>query len=96
MSEELLPPVATDEMRISVEIGDDYEPSERVGAALRELQEALAEESGDDVQGFYTLEDVIVTSHSFHSSAGLFPSRSFTFDHKDWSTSFDKSTPDLL
>ena len=44
------------------------------------------------MQGFYELEDVPVISYSFLSSAGLFPSRSFTADHEDWSTSSDKTT----
>ena len=51
MSEELLPPVATDQMRISVEVGEEYQPSDRVGAALAELRDALAEES-DETEGF--------------------------------------------
>ena len=46
-------PIAKDELRISVEAGDDYHASPRVAAALQELANALEEvDSGDDVAGF--------------------------------------------
>ena len=92
MSDELLPPVAADEMRISVEIGDDYQPSERVNAALLELQAALGEESGDDVEGFYKLTNVMVTSYSYSSLQGVFPSRSLTTDFYKNDPTYDKTT----
>ena len=44
-------PVNADQLRVVVEMGDDYEPSERLAAALNELGAALAE-SDDDVGGF--------------------------------------------
>ncbi len=44
-------PVNADQLRVVVEMGDDFEPSERLAAALNELGAALAE-SDDDVGGF--------------------------------------------
>lgn len=86
MSDELLPPVAADQLRISVEVGDEYEPSDRVAAALRELHDALAAESetDSDVEGFYswTLTDVKVTSYSF-DSAGALGAQSFLQNKAD-------------
>jgi len=45
-------PIAKDELRISVEAGDDYHASPRVAAALQELATALEEAESDDVAGF--------------------------------------------
>ena len=47
-------PVQPDQLRISIEMGDDYQPSDRLGAALGELAAALADEESDgEVEGFY-------------------------------------------
>lgn len=43
--------VHADELRITVEMGDDYQPSDRLAAALSELQDALSE-TDDEVTGF--------------------------------------------
>ena len=51
MDDALMPPVAADQMRIAVEIGEEYEPSDRIAAALTELHSALAEDS-EEVAGF--------------------------------------------
>ena len=45
-------------------MGDDYQPSERVEAALTELQQALTE---DDVAGFSLLQFEIQRSFAFNS-----------------------------
>lgn len=45
-------PVASEELRISVEAGDAYHASPRVAAALQELAAALEEADSDDVAGF--------------------------------------------
>ena len=50
MSELLNQPVAPEQMRVFVEIGQGYVPDEKVAAALAALAEAL--QSDDDVQGF--------------------------------------------
>ena len=39
-------------IKVQIETGSEYRPSGRLSAALVELQEALAEAHGDDVQGF--------------------------------------------
>jgi hypothetical protein len=44
-------PVNADQLRVTVEMGDDYQPSERLAAALTELGAALTE-TDDDVGGF--------------------------------------------
>jgi hypothetical protein len=44
-------PVNADQLRVTVEMGDDYRPSESVAAALDGLAAALSEES-DGVSGF--------------------------------------------
>lgn len=43
--------VAADELRVTVEMGDDFTPSDEVQTALDNLRDALAAES-DDVEGF--------------------------------------------
>ena len=45
-------PVASDQLRINVEKGDDYTPTPRVRTALNELVAALAEAEADEVEGF--------------------------------------------
>lgn len=58
--------VQADQLRITVEMGDEYDPSDRIAAALAELAEALADDNDDDddeVAGF-----------------GFEPVRSFTFN----------------
>ena len=45
-------PISKDELRISVEAGDEYHASPRVAAALQELATALEEADSDDVVGF--------------------------------------------
>jgi hypothetical protein len=46
-------PVNPDQLRISIEMGDDYQPSDRLSAALGELAATLAEEESDaEVSGF--------------------------------------------
>ena len=37
---------------VTIEMGDGYEPSDRLKAAVRELDQALAEAHADEVQGF--------------------------------------------
>ena len=93
MSEELLPPVAADQMRISVEVGDEYEPGERVAAALAELRDALQEdEDGDDVAGFLSL-NFTQFSFQYDSLQGTFPSRGFQGEDKDVSFHYKGSPP---
>lgn len=40
------------ELRISIEAGSAYEPTERVAAAIHELMAAVDEADGSDVSGF--------------------------------------------
>ena len=40
------------ELRIAIEMGEGYEPTPRLAAAIEELHGALAEIDGDEVQGF--------------------------------------------
>lgn len=45
--------IGTDELRITIEAGDDYHASPRLAAALEELATALEEsETDDEVSGF--------------------------------------------
>jgi hypothetical protein len=76
MTEELQDPVAADQLRLSVEMGDDFQPSPRLAAALTELTAALEDESEADVEGFTAgIEkiEIAVRSLSFDSrSPGRF------------------------
>jgi hypothetical protein len=47
-------PVHPEQLRISIEMGEAYEPTDRLSAALAELAAALgeAEAADDEVQGF--------------------------------------------
>lgn len=49
-------PVQPDQLRISIEMGDEYQPSDRLGAALGELAAALAEEESDSEVSGYLLQ----------------------------------------
>lgn len=60
-------PVNPDQLRITVEMGDQFQPSERLASALTELQAALSSVEDAEVEGF-------ALSTSF--------SRSFSFDSK--------------
>ena len=48
--------IGTDEMVVTVEMGDGFEPGSRTAAALGELVAALHEEHGDDVAGYQKVE----------------------------------------
>lgn len=56
MTTDSLQPVADDQLRIVVEMGDQYEPTEDIAEALAALTTALAkaeaDNDDDDVQGF--------------------------------------------
>lgn len=39
-------------IKVSVELGEAYEPSARLAAAIAELADAIREAHGDDVEGF--------------------------------------------
>jgi hypothetical protein len=39
-------------LNITIEFADDYRPGDRLQAAIRELDEALADAHGDDTAGF--------------------------------------------
>lgn len=46
-------PVNPDQLRVSIEMGDDYQPSDRLRAALGELVDALADGEPDaEVSGY--------------------------------------------
>jgi len=66
MTNDALQPVAADQLRIAVEMGEDYEPTERVAKALAELTTALAEadaaNADDDVQGFLDYLTITMTN----------------------------------
>ncbi len=50
-------PIEPDQLRISIEMGDDYQPSDRLGDAFAELAAALQEvEAGSEVEGFLQFE----------------------------------------
>lgn len=69
-------PVNPDQLRISIEMGDDYQPSDRLGAALGELAAALADEESDaEVSGFdklgnFEIQDFKALSYDSASPAG--------------------------
>lgn len=69
MSNDALQPVANDQLRVSVEMGQDYAASERVAGALAELSAALLEaeaENSDDVAGFgLVFENVTIFARPF-------------------------------
>lgn len=66
MTNDALQPVAADQLRIAVEMGEDYEPTERVAKALAELTTALAESDAenaeDDVEGFLDYLTITMTN----------------------------------
>ncbi|HSL57821.1 MAG TPA: hypothetical protein VK866_08260 [Acidimicrobiales bacterium] len=45
-------PVQPDQLRVTIEMGDDYQPTDRLRAALDELGAALAAADGTEVEGF--------------------------------------------
>ncbi len=67
-------PVNPDQLRVSVEMGDDYQPSDRLRSALDELAAALADDGSDaEVSGFYykyELKDFKVLSYDSTSPIG--------------------------
>ena len=68
MSEPSLAPVESDQLRVVVEMGDDYQPSDRLSAALSELAAALEESDDDDVQGFgFQAPEIQLRSFTFDS-----------------------------
>lgn len=58
----------TNDLVVSVEMGDDFEPGSRTAAALNELVEALNEEHGDEVSGFSYQKPAALRSFSFMSA----------------------------
>ena len=90
MTNDSLQPVANDQLRISVEVGDDYQASERVSNALAELTQALLDENSDDVQGFQSAEIIKLRP---------FQHRSYVFDSHEpdsfCSTTGNKQEPYL-
>ncbi len=68
--------IGDDELVVTVEMGDTFEPGSRTSAALHELAAALREEhSDDDVSGFSADKPEALRSFSFAFSPE--PSRSF-------------------
>ena len=68
-------PVNPDQLRISIEMGDEYQPSDRLSAALVELATTLAEEESDaEVAGFrlgnFEIQDFKALSYDSASPAG--------------------------
>ena len=57
--------IGTDEMVVTIEMGDGFEPGSRTAAALGELVAALHEEHGDDVGGFNSQKIEPLRSFSF-------------------------------
>lgn len=51
-------PVTPDQLRITVEMGDGYQPSDRLAAALTELTAALAEADEAEVSGYLVGDDM--------------------------------------
>jgi len=67
--------IGSDELVVTVEMGDDFEPGTRTAAALSELVDALQEEHGDDVSAFSYEKPQALRSFSFGFSPE--PSRNF-------------------
>lgn len=70
-------PVQPDQLRISIEMGEQYQPSDRLSAALDELAAALAE-TESEVAGF-ALTDPKVTQVKM-AGGGIGDFRAFAFD----------------
>lgn len=93
-------------LRIVVEMSEAYEPSERLVAALAELDEALAEAHGDETAGFAAdlvpLGTRVFGSASWQVSPAGALSRTITppgagasaFSDKEWFAEFRSVTPD--
>ena len=69
-------PVQPDQVCISIEMGDEYQPSERLAAALGELAATLAEEESDsEVSGYrlgtFEIQDFKALSFDSTSATGL-------------------------
>lgn len=45
-------PIPADALRLTIEVGPDHQPTDRLRAALDELVAALAEADADEVSGF--------------------------------------------
>lgn len=56
--------MAADQLRVTVEMGDDFVPSPRVAKALDELAEALRAGDEEEVAGF-RMEELKVTYRSW-------------------------------
>jgi hypothetical protein len=65
-------PVASDQLRVTVEMGDDYRPRPRLAAALDELAAAVQEEADAEVDGYsLNYEEIEVTYRSFSADLGM-------------------------
>lgn len=51
-------PVQPGQLRVSIEMGDGYQPSDRLRAAIEDLRAALAETEDAEVEGFVHLENL--------------------------------------
>jgi hypothetical protein len=90
-----LSPIPSDQLRVTIEVGDDCVTTRRVAAALQELRAALDESDEMEVAGFEslkTLSDVIVSFSWQPPQAGMmsglgaqqFKAGDVKPDHKDW------------
>ncbi len=70
-------PINPDQLRINVEMGDDYQPSPNLAAALTALEAALqdpeSEVQGFDKLGNFEIQDFKARTISFDSSLKLGP-----------------------
>ncbi len=68
-------PINSDQLRINVEMGDDYQPSPNLAAALTALEAALGDPE-TEVEGFlgnFEIQDFKARTISFDSSLKLGP-----------------------
>ena len=74
-------PVASDQLRVSAEMGDDDVPSPRLAATLDELTAALQD---DDVTGYNNFEEIKVTYRSFSFDSLKLGSAAATSGEQKW------------
>ncbi len=60
-------PVRNDQLRVTVEMGDGYEPSDQLASALAQLSAALSGDTQAEVEGFMGNFEIQDRSFSFDS-----------------------------
>jgi hypothetical protein len=65
-------PIGSNDVAVTVEMGDEFVPGKRTAAALAELVEALNDEHGPETEGFRLEAPLEIRSFSFATSQGSY------------------------